>query len=78
VLRSTLAPGAGAVAKQALPFAVPVALLLGLALVVLFLALGEPDFKLDATAFEVQVQRYQRVARALDLADQAIDFDLDA
>ena len=61
---------------QASLFSFPVALLLGVALVVFGLALGQRDFHLDAPALEVQVQRHQREALLLDLADQALDLFL--
>jgi hypothetical protein len=53
--------------------ALPVALLLGVALVVLRLALGERDLGLDPPALVVQVERHQGEALLLDLADQAAD-----
>jgi hypothetical protein len=43
---------------------------------VLLLALGQADFAFHAAALEVQVQRHQRVAGALDLADQLVDLGL--
>ena len=55
-------------------FALPVACFLGVALVVLLLAFGQPDFALDATSHEMQVDGHQRVAGAFDLADQLADF----
>ena len=42
------------------------------ALVVLLLALGEPDFEFGAAVLPVQLERHQRVAAPLDRADQAL------
>src|SRR5665213_1439062 len=42
-------------------------------LVVLLLALGEPDLELDPPRLVMQVDRRQRESRALDLADEAVD-----
>ena len=64
------------VPHQPAVFALPVALLLGVALVVLGLALGERDLGLDAAALVVQVQRHEGEALLLDLADQAPDLFL--
>ncbi len=47
---------------------------LGVALVVLLLALRKADLALDAPALVVQVERHQRVAGTFDLADQLADF----
>src|SRR5690606_30142477 len=68
-------PRSGLVAllEQPLALALPLAFALGLALVVLLLALGEADLELDPPARVVQVERHQRVAGALDLADQLGD-----
>src|ERR1700693_1899353 len=65
-----------AVAQQALFFAVPIALLLGFALVVLLLSTREADLQLDAALVEMQVERRKRIPRTLYLADEAIDLDL--
>lgn len=46
---------------------------LGIALVMLFLALGQPDLALDAAPGVVQVQRHHGVAGAFYLADQFFD-----
>jgi hypothetical protein len=54
----------------------PVLLLLGVALVVHRLALGQRDVDLHPPALVVQVQRHQREALLLDLADQAADLVL--
>src|SRR4029079_9210820 len=51
----------------------PLLLALRRPLIVLELALGKRDLDLDAALQEVQVERYQRVAALLDLADQAPD-----
>ncbi len=40
----------------------------------LFFALGEANFAFDAPALVMQIQRYQRVARSFNLADQLLDF----
>ena len=54
-------------------FTIPVSILFRLALVVLLLAFGQADFRLD-TAFQVmQIEGDQRVTGALDLADQPVD-----
>ena len=58
---------------QAAVLALPVALLLGVALVVLGLALGERDLGLDPAALVVEVERNEGEALLLDLADQAPD-----
>src|SRR5262245_31346772 len=60
-----------AAAQDARLVAIPVALLLGGALVVLLLALGESDLELGAAILPVQVERHQRVALALDAADES-------
>src|SRR6185295_2184559 len=60
-------------AQQALFFSVPFLLALVGALVVLELAAPEPDLELDAALAVMQVERHQRVAALLDLADQAPD-----
>src|SRR6056297_4282220 len=57
-------------------FALPVALLLGAPLVVLFLALGQRDLDLHLAATPVHGRWNQGVALALDLADQAREFVL--
>ena len=59
---------------QALLFARPLALFLGIAFVGLLLAAPEAEFKLDAPALVMQVQRYQGETALFDLADQARDF----
>src|SRR5690606_9990766 len=51
----------------------PVALLHARALVVRLLALREPDLELRAAARPVHVERHDRVALALDRADQAVE-----
>src|SRR5207247_7357620 len=43
------------------------------ALGVLLLAARQPDLELDPAFDEMQIERRERVARALDLADQAVD-----
>src|ERR1700754_2317551 len=57
---------ASAAAQDPRLVAVPVALFLGRALVVLFLALGEADLELRAALVPVQVERHQGVALAFD------------
>src|SRR5438093_7986 len=59
--------------QQALLFAIPFALLDRRALVVLLLAARQADLELDPAFAEVQIERRERVTRALDLADQAVD-----
>ena len=39
----------------------------------LLLALGQSDFQLDPAAQEVEVERHQRIAGTLHLADQLAD-----
>src|SRR3954471_6722434 len=56
------------VAHQPAVLALPVALLLGVALVVLGLALGERDLGLDPAPLVMQVERHQRESLLLDLA----------
>src|SRR5689334_7248856 len=51
----------------------PLLLALRRPLIVLELALGKRDLDLYAALHEVQVERNQRVASLLDLADQAAD-----
>src|SRR5213082_3211554 len=53
--------------------ALPVALLLGVSLVVLGLALGNRDLGLHAASLVVEIERNQGEALLLDLADQAPD-----
>src|SRR5579864_6072881 len=78
-IRHENAPASGArsarhaPAQQPLLLAGPFALLDGRALVVLLLALRKADRQLDAALRVVQVDRCDRVAGALDLADQAVD-----
>ncbi|CAM2159518.1 hypothetical protein PT2222_50356 [Paraburkholderia tropica] len=60
-------------AHQARLFALPVALLLGFALVVLLLALCKADFALHAAALVVEIQGHEREAALLDLPDQLVD-----
>src|SRR5690348_13646017 len=60
--------------EQPLLLAVPFALLDRRALVVLLLALREPDGELHAALRVMKVERRQRVACTLDLADQPVDF----
>src|ERR1044071_4229263 len=63
--------------QQASLFAIPVALLLGLALVVQLLALGERQLDLGAAlVVEIELERHQRHAFALDRADQLADLAL--
>src|SRR3546814_10801638 len=64
VCSSDLRSGFGVVSHDPALFALPVPLLLGIALVVFFLALGEADFKLGAAFFPVQVERDKGVAGA--------------
>ena len=59
--------------QQALLLAIPFPVLRRLALVVLLLALGEPDLELDPPLAVVQVERNERVAGALHAADQPVD-----
>src|SRR5258706_9801697 len=66
-------PALRALSQQALLLALPVALLLHLALVVLLLALGEPDLQLHAPLRIVQVEGHERVPLLLDLADELAD-----
>src|SRR5690606_23066008 len=76
---ASIAPGVAArsglvaLLEQPLALALPLAFALGFALVVLLLALGQADLELDPAARVVQVERHQRVAGALDLADQLVD-----
>src|SRR3954468_3111692 len=51
--------------------ALPVAVFFGGALVVLLLAFGKPDLELGAAFLPVQVERHERIALALDAADEA-------
>src|SRR5690349_19838455 len=60
--------------EQSLLLPVPLPLALVRALVVLQLAARERDLELDAPFRVVQVERDERVAALLDLADQAADF----
>src|SRR5215471_12442504 len=63
-------------AHQPAVLALPVALLLVVALVMLGLALGERDLGLDAPTFVMEIERNEREALLLDLADQAADLVL--
>src|SRR3954470_5524511 len=58
---------------HALLLAIPVALLLGVALVVLLLAAREAEIDLDAVLLPVERERNERVALALDRADELVD-----
>src|SRR5690349_16405750 len=60
-------------AHRLLFLAVPVALLLRRALVVILLALGQADLDLYAVVLPVHRDRHQRVAFALDRTDQLVD-----
>src|SRR5258705_5669510 len=65
------------IAHQAALFAVPVALLLGFALVVQLLALGERKLDLGAAlVVEIELERHQGHALPLDRADQLADLAL--
>src|SRR5579862_269574 len=71
-------PGAGLFSLRAFPeksllLALPVPILLRFALVMLLLALREADRDLHATLVVMQVDRHQRVAALLDLADELAD-----
>src|SRR5947207_15003327 len=71
------ANGSPLVAHQAALFARPVAFLLGLALVVQLLALGKRELDLgSALVVEIELERHQRHALALDRADQLVDLAL--
>src|SRR3569623_1546231 len=61
-------------ANEALLFALPFALFFRRTLIVLYLALGQPDFQLDAAFRVMHVERHQREAGAFGLADQLVDF----
>src|SRR6266567_4245918 len=66
--------GSALVPHQPAALARPVALLLGLALVVQLLALGERDLDLGAAlVVEIDLQRYDRHALALDRPHQLVD-----
>src|SRR6478672_1010986 len=62
-----------AAAHDPLLLAVPLAILDRRALVVLLLALRKADRQLDAALAVMEVDRRQRVAGALDFADQPVD-----
>src|SRR5207342_1720884 len=65
------------VAHQAALLPVPIALLLGLALVVQFLALGEAEFDLgDAPRVEIELERHHRHPLPLDRARQPVELAL--
>ena len=59
---------------QPLFLTLPVALFLGIPLVMLFFAFGEADLELDPAVLEMQIERYEGVTGALDFADQALEF----
>lgn len=61
-------------AQQALFLALPFTLFFRFALVMLFFAFGEPDFKFDFSARVMYIKRHQRVTGALHFADQPVDF----
>src|SRR5664280_2100278 len=65
--------GRDLVAHEAAVLAFPVALFLGVALVVLGLSLGQRDLGLDAAALVVEIEWHEREAFLLDLADQPLD-----
>jgi len=60
--------------QQSLLVALPVAVFLGVALVVLLLAFGEPDLTFGPAILPVQRQRNGRVALALHGADEVRNF----
>src|SRR5688572_11649534 len=63
--------------QQPAAFALPVALLLGLAFVVQLLAFGERDLQLGAAfVVEIELEWHDRHALALDRADQPVDLPL--
>src|SRR4029077_12338422 len=69
--------GAALSAKQAAALAFPGALLLRLALVVQLLALGERELHLGAAfVVEIELERHERHALALDRADRLADLAL--
>src|SRR3954451_16345034 len=72
VVRGIAPPRGGSAlgAQQPLLLALPLAVLLGVALVVLLLALGEADGHLDAGLRVVEVERHQRTTALLHLADE--------
>src|SRR5579862_5710499 len=53
--------------------ALPVAVLLDRALVVLLLALGEPDLQFGPAVLPVELERHERIAAPLHRADQALE-----
>src|SRR5512143_735926 len=59
--------------QRALFFPIPVAFLLGVALVVVLFAARECDLDLDAIVLPVHRGRHDRVALALDRTDQLVD-----
>src|SRR5687767_2129159 len=63
-------PIASAAAQQSRLVPLPVAILFRRAFIVLLLAFCEPDLNLGAAIFPVQLQRHERVALALDRAEQ--------
>src|SRR6056297_2446283 len=69
-------PAQSALLEDSALFALPVALLFGAPLVVLFLALGQRDLDLDLAPAPVHGRWNQRVALALDLADKSREFVL--
>src|SRR5882724_375873 len=54
--------------------ALPVAVLFGVALIVLLLALGEADLQFRAALLPVQLQRHHGVTAPLHRADQMVEF----
>ena len=46
---------------------------LGIALVMLFLALGQPDLALDQVTFEIELCRHQRQPLFADLGEEPLD-----
>src|SRR5262245_4129168 len=69
--------GLSLVAQQPAALARPVALLLGLALVVQLLALGQRDLDLGpALVVEIDLERHDGHALALDRAHQLVDLPL--
>ena len=53
----------------------PISVLLDCPLVMLLLALGEPDVQFDASASPVQIQWDQRIALSIYCTDQSVQFD---
>lgn len=74
MLRTTLRSSAPILLHHLSNLPLRIARALGVPLVMLFLAFGQADLALDASALVMQVEWHQRVAGPFNLPDQLLDF----